>query len=674
MKFKSAILTTCSTALSLLYMSEVQVCQAVGPPAKTSQVSWGPVTNGFQISAYPDKPSFGPAEPVVVRIDVRNATTSSLPFLAGSPITAKDFTISVTDEHDKAVPLTTYGQQLKFMPLINPNFTNVPAGGELHYWTDLNLVYDMTTSGTYLVTINHAVQTHDSNSWAELKSIPLTLHIAEQTEAGASQHLYAYVANRTSDTISQFQVNNDGTLLPLFPNTIKTGKGPCALAVDASGHFLYVVNAVSNSISAYRITQDGTLLPLAAAPVPTGSDPSSIALTPTGKTLYVTNRADQTISKYRRRDDGILVPMLPATPAAGNGPSSIAVDPSGHFAFIANFGSGSISQYQIKPDGGLAPLEPAAVLLNNTRPIDAPRSLTIDPSGQFLYVGTQKKSILQFSIGKSGTLTLLTPDGISVDGYPIAITTDHAGHLYATEWYNKAVAQYQVSAVGVPIPLTPTAAPTDSTPLGVSVDPTGQWVYVVNEEGPSISQFSIQMDGTLTPLNPPHVYTDASPVGIVLAVVHHDRTAADLDEKPEATTSSSVTEGYQLVAHLEKPVSLPTIPTYLDVVIKRVANPVLPLPSITDPLAGFDINIRDQNGRSIPLTSYGKLSVATTGFRGLEVTPRDSGSTYKFLLNRLFDMSTGGIYYITVKHPVSNHNRNGVTQMIVNDIKLVCEF
>jgi VCBS repeat-containing protein len=53
--------------------------------------------------------------------------------------------------------------------------------------------------------------------------------------------------------------------------------------------------------------------------------------------------------------------MTPPTVAAGYGPHSVTVDPSGHFLYVANNHRAAVSQYTIGADGALSPMKPATV-------------------------------------------------------------------------------------------------------------------------------------------------------------------------------------------------------------------------------------------------------------------------------------------------------------------------
>jgi 6-phosphogluconolactonase (cycloisomerase 2 family) len=196
---------------------------------------------------------------------------------------------------------------------------------------------------------------------------------------------YAYVANNNFGgavgSVSQYSIDALGTptagsLRPLSTPTVPAGAWPNDIVVDPSGRFVYVVNsndnASGNSISQYTIQPDGSLMPMGTPTVTTlpGREPWSITLDATGRNAYVPNRnhgAAGTVTHYIvDATTGALtlaVAVAPATNpvATGTGPSFVAIDPSGGFAYATNrypvdATPHTISQYSIAPNGDLAPL------------------------------------------------------------------------------------------------------------------------------------------------------------------------------------------------------------------------------------------------------------------------------------------------------------------------------
>ena len=83
----------------------------------------------------------------------------------------------------------------------------------------------------------------------------------------------AYVANADSNTISQYTIGTDGSivLFPRWRNIVATGLTPKTIAVDPTGHYAYVANAYDGTVSQYTIDANGSLSPMNPPTVPIGS-------------------------------------------------------------------------------------------------------------------------------------------------------------------------------------------------------------------------------------------------------------------------------------------------------------------------------------------------------------------------------------------------------------------
>ena len=154
----------------------------------------------------------------------------------------------------------------------------------------------------------------------------------------------------------------------------------------------------------------------------------------------------------------------------GVGPQSIAVDPTGKFAYVVNEGCGdsafgNVSMYTINSTtGALASVGPP-VASND----EGGRSMTVDPSGKFVYVANW---------GEGDTAG-------SVSAYTINPTTG------------------TLTSVGtIQAPCAPPPSPGSCAPWSVVIHPSGKFAYVANEGGfapTSVSAYTINATtGALT--------------------------------------------------------------------------------------------------------------------------------------------------------------------------------
>jgi 6-phosphogluconolactonase (cycloisomerase 2 family) len=250
---------------------------------------------------------------------------------------------------------------------------------------------------------------------------------------------FAYVANLSSDNVSAFRIDTSNGALASAGAAVAAGTLPRAVSVDPSGRFVYVVNgsgvAGGNSVSAYRIDAgDGTLAPIDAGPTPdiqnfpAGTAPSSVSVDPSGRFAYVANSGSSNVSAYRiNATTGALEAVTNSPFAAGLGPSSVAVHPSGEFVYVANGSSASISAYRIDAsNGALIPIDAdgAVVGIQHFPAGTNPRSISVDPSGQYAYVanfGDDNVSVQRIDTSSGaltfiGSVTGLDPNFVTTTG------------------------------------------------------------------------------------------------------------------------------------------------------------------------------------------------------------------------------------------------------------------
>jgi 6-phosphogluconolactonase len=304
-----------------------------------------------------------------------------------------------------------------------------------------------------------------TNALAEIKVDPSGkfLYVVNDGLTGA---VYAYAINAS-----------DGSLTAVAGSPFPAGVGSFSLTFDASGTHLYTANAFDNNgvgvgtISAYSLdTSTGVLTPLANSPYTiAGTDPEPTQIVRAGNFLYVTDQNNNCVEAFAiASGTGALTQNVPGSPFATDvGPFSLAVDPSGSVLYTNNggaippgqfMGAGSISAFTINATTGA--LIPVA---GNPLQISAVNGIGIDPSGKFLFLTESSFSPLV--------------NGVSV--YPINKATGVLGTLVA----------------GSPF------AAGGSNAFSVSFDPTGQFVYVGNDQSANVSAFTLNSTtGVLTPV------------------------------------------------------------------------------------------------------------------------------------------------------------------------------
>ena len=86
---------------------------------------------------------------------------------------------------------------------------------------------------------------------------------------------YAYTTNTGSGSVSGYRVSHDGTLTLLDADgrTGDTGAGstPIDAALSRNSRYLYVLNSGTHTVAAFQINGDGSLVPLGEVGIPAGS-------------------------------------------------------------------------------------------------------------------------------------------------------------------------------------------------------------------------------------------------------------------------------------------------------------------------------------------------------------------------------------------------------------------
>lgn len=211
---------------------------------------------------------------------------------------------------------------------------------------------------------------------------------------------WVFTANYGSGTIGVLAVRPDGGVEePAVKEA--PGKNAHQIITDASGRFVFVPCLGSNHVAQY-VFDDGTgqLKPNDPPTVPTvaGAGPRHLAFHPSGRFAYLINELDSTLTSLAYdAAKGVLsapetLPTLPAdAPRKGNSTAHVLAAPSGKFVYGSNRGHNSIVIYAVNKDSGRLSLVGHET---GGDEIKIPRDFTLDPSGSYLLVASQKGDIV----------------------------------------------------------------------------------------------------------------------------------------------------------------------------------------------------------------------------------------------------------------------------------------
>jgi 6-phosphogluconolactonase (cycloisomerase 2 family) len=203
------------------------------------------------------------------------------------------------------------------------------------------------------------------------------------------------------------------------------------------------------------------------------------------------------------------------------------------FAYVLSDSDATISMYTADScTGALTPTNPATIPTGVNNGFNA-ESLAIDSTGKFLYVAnlgsnaTDAATISMFTIDPgTGRLTATSPSQVPTGYFPQGIAAS-GNFVYTANSDDNSVSMFTINtSSGLLSPLSPSetlvppvcmSCSSESSPDFVTVGPTGQFLYVTDQDNGSISTFSINSQtGALTPTNPPGVTSGVDPWKVVL--------------------------------------------------------------------------------------------------------------------------------------------------------------
>jgi 6-phosphogluconolactonase (cycloisomerase 2 family) len=251
---------------------------------------------------------------------------------------------------------------------------------------------------------------------------------------------FLYVANTFSGDISAFGINaGTGALSPVPGSPFPIEAGVNGIAIDPTGAYLYAISGSSGNLWEFSIDAAGVLHNLTGSPLlidAAVSDSGAVTIDPSGKYLYVTGDATSVTSIYAFTIDpatGVASPIAGAVYPIDLFSFSITTDPAGKFVLAVSNGSstsfGLIAVFSIDSATGRLSAAGAASHTGSD-----PSSLTLDPSGKFVYVAnTADATISAFALDSaSGALSVVAGSPFPSGGHgsingPAGIAADAAG-------------------------------------------------------------------------------------------------------------------------------------------------------------------------------------------------------------------------------------------------------
>jgi 6-phosphogluconolactonase (cycloisomerase 2 family) len=234
----------------------------------------------------------------------------------------------------------------------------------------------------------------------------------------------------TTHYIAGFSVTA-GVLAALTPASYSTGDLPLALALDSTGSYLYSTDEYLADIASWSITANTGALVSPTPPTSTAIAGNYAGVAVNGNYVYATDQANAALYLIPAAS-GVLAPASTTytTYTVGTDPQAIAIDPTGTYLYVSNAGDGTVSGFTISPtDGTLTPMSTPFFASLPAAPgslTSTPTAISIDPSGQFLYVANgDAGSVTPFLIGAGGLLSPIGGSGSTPA--PVSTTANSGG-------------------------------------------------------------------------------------------------------------------------------------------------------------------------------------------------------------------------------------------------------
>jgi 6-phosphogluconolactonase (cycloisomerase 2 family) len=311
---------------------------------------------------------------------------------------------------------------------------------------------------------------------------------------------FLYVNNNTRpNSVTAYSVDQNGSLTELPGSPFLTGGDGgdigfevlSATAVAAFGK-LYVSNSTTQDVSGFNINSDGSLTPLPGSPYNTGTDVAAgVAVEPMRKILYVSSTCSLTAA-FKIQADGtlVLLPGSPFGPFLGTGfMSVITKDGENLFSDCRTEIVGSLA---IQPDGSLVenPGSPfASGTFNN-------HGLALSNDDTLLFVcGAADPNVSVFSVSPTGTLTLVpgSPFPSLVNDPDLCVVHPTLNLLFVADAISAGInfAAFTFDSSGTLTPAGPPISDGGAGPRVMVTNPEGTLLFITNSISQDVSVLGV---------------------------------------------------------------------------------------------------------------------------------------------------------------------------------------
>jgi 6-phosphogluconolactonase len=322
---------------------------------------------------------------------------------------------------------------------------------------------------------------------------------------------FLYVGSYLNDggLSGEIQIYNldpvSGALAPVTGSPFPQTSPVSCVDFEPTGKFAYAVTLVDGSTGLLTFSADpitGALTLLTSTNL--AATPTRPAVDPIGKYLYLAAFSGDFSAASAFGFDidpstGVLTPIAGTPFALTNITGTFSFHPSGNFLYMANTNGGSIDTYSV--DRSTGKLTAAGTIST----CGAPTTVRFSPNGNYAYVACSTStaaSVESYAVGSNGSLTHL--GSAPSDGAAFDLTVDPSGQfLYLCEISNY-IHIFQAGSDGIAksvgrIGVQPNPGRTMVALGGASVvHYTPKAAYITSTGDNTFSSYRVNTDGTLT--------------------------------------------------------------------------------------------------------------------------------------------------------------------------------
>jgi 6-phosphogluconolactonase len=308
-----------------------------------------------------------------------------------------------------------------------------------------------------------------------------------------------FLAVADGSNVNMFVLDTSaGGLKPTAQGAVESGD-PNVIGTTPDGRFLYVPSFDHMSLAGYAIDPyEGTLTALPGMPIATGHLLQAASVVPSGRFLYVpTGEEPGAVLAYAIDPATGALAALGQYSAGGTGTYFPVINPTGTLLYLSSY-EATCPGYRIDETIGALTMLPGFPIACQ----DSNLGATLDPSGRFLYVGSNTVDLRGYGIAADGTLTPVPGSPYSFKRATNWLAVDPIGGYLVVGVVTAAANSMPGLYVWARDRSTGAIALTTSSPYRVgdidslAFSPGGEFLYAATKNGTSDAVVQFAFDAT----------------------------------------------------------------------------------------------------------------------------------------------------------------------------------